>query len=156
VLIYLDFGRPLSASCLSRRLYVHVHRTEHRRGFKSPTDAAEPDDENRKRASLLVDPEPEKIGVRAEAADPVFSGRRVIPTGHKGSRRRFSKRSEGTRIPEGYEGQVDWGALLFGYFLLGKQEKVTCCRLPNNVRVCPRVQPPANRFSARRRRYILD
>ena len=26
------------------------------------------------------------------------------------------------------EGPVQWGALLFGYFLLGKQEKVTCRR----------------------------
>jgi len=26
------------------------------------------------------------------------------------------------------EGPVQWGVLLFGYFLLGKQEKVTCRR----------------------------
>jgi hypothetical protein len=87
--------------------------------FTFPTDAAETDEENRKYSELPVEPETNiKIGSEPRLLIP-FLGL----TGELGSRRRFLRKVEGTRILGGYKGQVDWVSFLLGHFFFGQAKK---------------------------------
>jgi hypothetical protein len=95
-------------------------------GFNNCTDAAEPDDKNRKTSEPFVEPEP----ARALANSWLESWARVAD---------FRGRARAPEYPIGYEGQVDWVSFLFGFYFFGqaKKKNLGCRDQPRRIVVSP-------------------